>query len=222
MDERWKRLLLGFGIMFGMQFLAAFFGLKLGQNFPETTFYIMLGFTLAAYFGGGLVMGLLADHVIILEPLLVSLLAITLNTTISALSATQAGESAGTLQFADVLLMAYALKKGAVLSLLFAMAAVVIAALAGALVGERIATPTYDWISTAAPIVGLVSLVIGPIFLLAFSGTEKGNPAVPWPFLIIIMLAFVIVVGVGYLLFTREHNEAEEISISPDHRRDLS
>ena len=220
MDERWKRLLLGFGIMFGMQFLAAFFGLKLGQNFPETTFYIMLGFTLAAYFGGGLVMGLLADHVIILEPLLVSLLAITLNTTISALSTSQAGD--GTLQFADVLLMAYALKKGAVMSLLLAMTAVVIAALAGALVGERIATPTYDWISTAAPIVGLVSLVIGPIFLLAFSGTEKGNPAVPWPFLIIIMLAFVIVVGVGYLLFTREHNESEEISISPDHRRDLS
>ncbi len=220
MNERWKRLLLGFGIMFGMQFLAAYLGLKLGQSFPETTFYIMLGFTLAAYFGGGLVMGLLADHVIILEPLLVSLLAITLNTTISALSTGQGGD--GTLQFADVLLMAYALKKGAVLSLLFAMAAVVIAALAGALVGERIATPTYDWISTAAPIVGLVSLVIGPIFLLAFSGTEKGNPAVPWPFLIIIMLAFVIVVGVGYLLFTREHNEAEEISISPDHRRDLS
>lgn len=220
MNERWKRLLLGFGIMFGMQFLAAYLGLKLGQSFPETTFYIMLGFTLAAYFGGGLVMGLLADHVIILEPLLVSLLAITLNTTISALSTSQGGD--GTLQFADVLLMAYALKKGAVMSLLLAMAAVVIAALAGALVGERIATPTYDWISTAAPIVGLVSLVIGPIFLLAFSGTEKGNPAVPWPFLIIIMLAFVIVVGVGYLLFTREHNEAEEISISPDHRRDLS
>lgn len=218
MDARMKRLLIGFGIMFGMQFLAAYLGLKTGGNNPESTFYIMLGFTLAAYFGGGLVMGLLSDRIIVLEPAFAALISVAANASLAALSTKSTGE----LGIADVLFTSYAIQKMAVGSLLLAVGAVVAAALVGALVGERIAIPTYDWISSAATLFGLICLVIGPIFLLSRTGTERGLPGIPAPFMIIIVLLFLVVVGIGYFLFTRETNEAEEISISPEKRRDLS
>jgi len=52
--------------------------------------------------------------------------------------------------------------------------------------------------------------------LLTIGGSQANN--LPWYCWVAILSALLTVIIVGFLRFTRESHEAEDISISPDHR----
>src|SRR5438552_5138364 len=69
MTDRNRRIVIGFGLMFGLQFIVAWiarfwFGIVGSAN---TIVGILLIFTVAIYFGGGMVMGLLSEKMLWLE-----------------------------------------------------------------------------------------------------------------------------------------------------------
>ena len=81
MTDRNRRLLIGFALMFGLQFIVAWiartwFGIVGGAS---NIVGILLIFTVAIYFGGGMVMGLLSERMLWLEVLAVSSGAVILN-----------------------------------------------------------------------------------------------------------------------------------------------
>jgi hypothetical protein len=62
---------------------------------------------------------------------------------------------------------------------------------------------------------------VGPFALLALGGRNTGNqPELPWYFLVIVLVLLLVIVGVGFVMFTRESHYDEEISISPETRRE--
>jgi hypothetical protein len=81
MTDRNRRLLIGFGLMFGLQFIVAWVARTwLGiVGSVNNIVGILLIFTIAIYFGGGLVMGLLSERSKWLELLAVSTGAVILN-----------------------------------------------------------------------------------------------------------------------------------------------
>jgi hypothetical protein len=67
-----------------------------------------------------------------------------------------------------------------------------------------------------------VGAIVGPFVLLAIGGRDPNNPNetnLPWYFLVIVLVVVLAIVGAGFLMFTRESRDAEEISISPEHQR---
>ena len=58
--------------------------------------------------------------------------------------------------------------------------------------------------------------LIGPFALLTIGGSQSNN--LPWYFWAAILLMLLAVLCVGYLRFTRESHEAQDVSISPDRR----
>ena len=62
----------------------------------------------------------------------------------------------------------------------------------------------------------VAAAVVTPFALLTVGGSESNN--LPWYFWTIVSLLVLVVISVGYLRFTREFNEAKDISIRPDNR----
>lgn len=213
MRDRMNRMLIGFGLMFGLQFVVAwlaksFFGMAGDANI---IIGIPLVITVAVYFGGGLIMGLLSERLNLLEPLAIALLAVALNMACYAVGAAP-----------DLTFMSVALKSGSpVLPLAINLGSVVLASMAGAFLGARLNAHAEDWFSRAATLAGFFSLIFGPFLLLMVSGRDAGRPGLPWYVMVIVGLLFVIVAGIGYALFARKKDDISEISISPDYRRDL-
>jgi hypothetical protein len=202
---------IGFSLMFGLQFVVAWaaralFGVAGDVN---NIVGIPLIFTVAVYFGGGLVMSLLSEEFSWFEPLIVAALAVVINAFCYFLGA------APDLTFVSVAFTS----KAPVLPLIVNFGSVILAALAGGFVGARIQSPNDDWISRGAILLGIISLIIGPFLLLTASGQDHGRAGLPWYVVTIIALVFLVIVGIGYALSNREHHEADEISISPDHRK---
>src|SRR4051794_28345677 len=85
-----KRMVIGFSLMLGLQMIVAWAGKKwlivAGDN--NNIAGIPLIITVAVYFGGGLVMGLLTGKMSWLEPFLVTLLAVVANVLFSIIGAT--------------------------------------------------------------------------------------------------------------------------------------
>ena len=82
MTDRRRRLLIGFGLMFGLQFIVAWvartwFGIVGGSY---NIVGLLLIFTVAIYVGGGLAMGLLSEKAAWLELLLTASCSVILNT----------------------------------------------------------------------------------------------------------------------------------------------
>jgi len=66
-----------------------------------------------------------------------------------------------------------------------------------------------------APLLKFVALaLVAPFILLTIGLNESNN--LPWYFWATILLMLLAVICVGFLKFTRESHEAEEISINPD------
>ncbi len=81
MTDRNRRMLIGFGLIFGLQFVVAWvartwFGIVGSAN---NIVGLLLIFTVAVYFGGGMVMGLLSEKANWLELLMTASSAIILN-----------------------------------------------------------------------------------------------------------------------------------------------
>jgi len=62
----------------------------------------------------------------------------------------------------------------------------------------------------------IAAALIGPFVLLTVGGSQSNN--LPWYFWAGILLLLLLVICVGFLRFTRESHDAEDISISPDRR----
>jgi heme/copper-type cytochrome/quinol oxidase subunit 2 len=80
--------------------------------------------------------------------------------------------------------------------------------------------PQERAVDRIALLVGLLGAVIGPFVLLAISGTDPASPdqaSLPWYVLVLVILVVLVVIGVGFLMFTRE-SHPEDTSISPDRR----
>jgi hypothetical protein len=209
MTDRIKRMMIGVGLMFGLQFIVStaanrWFGVA-GDVYNVVGIPLIL--TVAVYFGGGLVMGLLAEKVNRLELLLASISAVVLNVILYSIGAAS-----------DLTFIAIAFGSHTpILSLVINLGSVILAAFAGGFIGARIQTPNNDWISRSIPLLGFLSLVVGPFLLLMASGQNQGRSGLPWYVMVIVGLLFLIVSGVGYFLFNRDNDAG--ISISPDRHK---
>jgi peptidoglycan/LPS O-acetylase OafA/YrhL len=62
----------------------------------------------------------------------------------------------------------------------------------------------------------VAAALVAPFALLTLGGSQSNN--LPWYFWLAILLMLFLVICVGFLRFTREPREAEDISISPNRR----
>jgi hypothetical protein len=160
-----------------------------------------LGYTLAAFIAGGYVMGWMAERIVILEPLIAAIAALLIDFVF-----TQAGLLKGT----GVFLFSLALQERDYENALIIAAVAVVAAIAGALAGERRTVPEEDWVSQTFLVLGLSGLLLGPFFLLGIY--------LPAGYLVIIGAAlFAGIVAAGYR-FGKAGSGAEAISISSTER----
>lgn len=59
----------------------------------------------------------------------------------------------------------------------------------------------------------VLAALVGPFILLTIGGSQSNN--LPWSFWATILLMLSMVICVGFLRFTREYRDADNISISP-------
>jgi hypothetical protein len=219
MRNRIKWILVGLGFTFGLQVLisliytAIAYSAASGSGIPQDTIVITtFGFMLGAFLIGGFVVGWMSEEVRVLDALIVAVL--TLILTLFVYTALPTGNKG---QFVSGYLLANLTRGG-----LFVVCALIAAAI-GAFWGSRVKVPQEGAIDRVAILVGLVGAVAGPFVLLALGGADPTNPNqsnLPWYFLVIVILLVLVIVGVGFVLFTRESHYEDEISISPEHHKD--
>lgn len=219
MKDRIKWILVGLGFTFGLQVLisliytAIAYSAARGTAVPQDTIVITaFGFMLGAFLIGGFVVGWMSEEVRVLDSLLVA--ALTLILTLLVYSALPTGNKG---QFVSGYLLAN-IRRGT----LFVVVALVGSAI-GAYWGSHVKVPQEGVLDRVALVIGLVGAVAGPFVLLALGGADPTNPNqpnLPWYFLVIVILLVLVIVGVGFILFTRESHYEDEISISPEHHKE--
>ena len=219
MRDRIKWTLIGLGFTFGLQVIISllFTGVAYGAARNEAdvlsdrTLLAAYVLSIGAFLMGGFVIGWMSEELRVLDSILVALLSLLL---VSLVYAALPGVSRG--QFVSGYFLG-ALKRGLVFTFLSGGAAA-----AGAFWGWHITVPQERAVDRIALLIGLLGAVIGPFVLLAIGGTDPGNPnqaALPWYVLVIVIIAVLIIIGLGFLMFTREAHP-EEISISPDRQKE--
>jgi hypothetical protein len=98
---------------------------------------------------------------------------------------------------------------------LFSLLALIASAI-GAYWGWHVKVPHEGFIDRAALLIGLAGAVVGPYVLVATAG-DQATAGLPWYFLATLLVVLLVIVGVGYVMFTRESHYEDEISISPEH-----
>jgi hypothetical protein len=68
----------------------------------------------------------------------------------------------------------------------------------------------------SAALIGIILAVAGPFLMLTIGGRDANN--LPWYIWVIIPMLLISVIALGFLMFRRESNEAQDISISPKRR----
>jgi MFS family permease len=218
MKDRIKWILVGLSFTFGLQVLIslaftaiAYSAASSQTGVPPDTFIITaFGLTLGAFLVGGFVIGWMSEEFRVLDSLLVTV--ITLALSLLVYTALPHGNKA---QFVSGYLL-NDLRRGA-LFLVFAL----IAASIGAYWGWHVTVPREGVLDRIALLIGLVGAIVGPFVLLAIGGNDPNNPNetnLPWYFLVIVLVIVLAIVGVGFLMFTRDSRDAEEISISPERK----
>jgi len=106
-------------------------------------------------------------------------------------------------------------------SLLFASLALIASAI-GSYWGWHVKVPQEGVLDRVALLLGLVGAVVGPFVLLAVGGRDSNGGAgnLPWYFLVVVLVLVLAIVAAGFVMFTRESHYEEEISISPETRRE--
>ena len=219
MKDRIKWILVGLGFTFGLQVIISLiytgiaYSAASGSAVPQDTIVITaFGLMLGAFLIGGFVVGWMSEEVRVLDSIIVA--ALTLVLTLLVYSALPSGNKG---QFVSGYLLNN-VNRGAVF-----VALALIAAAIGSFWGSRVKVPQEGVLDRVALLIGLVGAVVGPFVLLAVGGNDPNNPNqanLPWYFLVIVILVVLAIVGVGFVLFTRESHYDEEISISPEHHKD--
>jgi MFS family permease len=227
MKSRIKGMLIGLGFTFGLQVIISliFTGFAFAAARSETGAsegwhsLVFFGLTLGAFLVGGFVLGWMEESPRIVDALIVA--AITLALSALIYSVLPQGNKG---QFITGQLLSggadqISLNGRGMLFVLLALAAAPI----GAYLGYRQETPEEGRFDRIALLVGLIGAVVGPFILLAVGGRgtrETGQPELPWYVLAIVLVVLLVIVGVGFVMFTRESHYEEEISISPETRRE--
>lgn len=68
----------------------------------------------------------------------------------------------------------------------------------------------------AAAFIGITIALIGPVLLITNGGRELRH--LPWYTWTVLSVLLLLAIIIGFLMFKRISHEAEDISISPDHR----
>jgi hypothetical protein len=221
MKDRIKWMLAGLGFTFGLQVIislmftgvayrAARSGTSLGQ---DLALVVAFSLVVGAFLIGGFVIGWMNEAVRLVDSALVALAAISLSYLVY-----RTLEQGRPAQFVTGYLLSDLGR-----ALLFISLALV-AALVGAYWGWHVKVPQEGLIDRVALLVGLVGVVVGPFVLLAVSGGDPTNPSqpnLPWYFLAVVLSLVLVIVGVGFVMFTRESKYEDEISISPEHHKQL-
>lgn len=216
MKDRTKWILVGLGFTFGLEVIISlvFTGLahesanNNASALQDPILMIAFGLSLAAFMIGGFVIGWMSEEMRVLDSLFVTVAAMMLISLVYvALPHTNRG------QFVSGYFLS-SIKGGAIFASLALIAAAV-----GSYWGWHVTVPQEGVLDRVALLVGLLGAIVGPFVLLAIGGTDPHNPDetnLPWYFLVIVLVVVLAIIGVGFLMFTREpHNE--DISISPEH-----
>jgi MFS family permease len=213
MRDRIKWTLIGLGFTFGLQIIISllFSGIanRTARNQIDIWWMIAYGLALGAFLVGGFVIGWMSEERRMLDATLVTVVALML---VSLVYLALPNASRG--QFVSGYFLS-----GFQRSLIFTLLSLGGAA-AGAYLGWHVKVPQEHAVDRIALLVGLLGAVIGPFVLLAISGTDPASPdqaSLPWYVLVMVILVVLVVIGVGFLMFTRE-SHPEDTSISPDRR----
>jgi hypothetical protein len=223
MKKRIKWMLVGLGFTFGLQVLLSliFTGIAISAARSETgtqeqsISLLVLSFAIGSFLVGGFVIGWMEEAMRILDAVAVAILTLVLSAVIYAFLPIKD-------QFVTGLLLGGKSDRFEVtgLGVLFIVLSLTAAA-AGAYLGGKVSVPQESAIDRIALLLGLIGAVVGPFVLLAIGGQPSSSqPNLPWYFLVIVLLLLLIIVGAGFVMFTRESHYEEEISISPDVRRE--
>ena len=230
MKDRIKWILVGLGFTFGLQviisliFTAIAFSNRSSQAdvVSDTAVAVAFGAAIGAFLIGGFVIGWLTEELRVLDSITAAVL--TLALTLLVYTALPSGNKA---QFITGHFLAVRdphihllndVWRGLLLSVLALIAAAI-----GAYWGWHLKVPQEGALDRVALVLGLVGAIVGPFVLLAIGGRDPANPNapnLPWYFLTTVLVLVLVIVGVGFVLFTRESHYDDEISISPEHHKD--
>jgi len=220
MKDRIKWILVGLGFTFGLQVIISllFTGIAYSNResaadvVSDTAAAVAFGAALGAFLIGGFVIGWLTEELRVVDSLIVAVLTLALTLLVyTALPSGNQGQFVSGYLLSDV-------RRGA----LFAVVAL-IAGVIGAYWGWHLKVPQEGVFDRIALVAGLVGAVVGPFVLLAIGGRDPSSPnapILPWYFLAIVLVLVLVIVGAGFVLFTRESHYDDEISISPEHHKE--
>jgi hypothetical protein len=206
MKERLKWLCVGVGVMYGMQLLILLIVHNLIPATAPPGFSNLLAtvvYTLVAFMAGGFVIGLMAERIEIIEPVIATVVTLAIDVV-----TTLAGGLSG------MFLFSFAVGQGDYGIALTIGGVGVVAALAGALAGERLAVPVESWIDQALIILGLVGLVMGPYFVI--------SSAMSIPRSVTVGFGILLLGGIWWVShhFHKQDEEEEAMSIRPGAARE--
>ena len=206
MKERLKWLCVGVGVMYGMQLLILLIVHNLIPASAPPGFSNLLAtvvYTLVAFMAGGFVIGLMAERIEIIEPVIATVVTLAIDVV-----TTLAGGLSG------MFLFSFAVGQGDYGIALTIGGVAVVAALAGALAGERLAVPMESWIDQALIILGLVGLVMGPYFVI--------SSAMSIPRSVTVGFGILLLGGIWWVShhFHKQDEEEEAMSIRPEAARE--
>lgn len=221
MKHRMKWMLFGLGFTFGIQAtISLIANLLFGktQSSQGIILVLVFGLTLGAFLVGGFAIGLMSEKIRLLDSAIAAMTTILLNGLLlllvsaggsSYLAMNWLNDSAGRISITGQ-------------SFLYIILALV-ASMAGTYIGWRVQAPQEKQFDRIVLLVGLMGAVIGPFAMFSFEGSDTANTneqPFPWYFLVIVILLVLVIMGVGFLMFTRESHNADDISISPPKSED--
>jgi MFS family permease len=220
MKDRIKWILIGLGFTFGFQVIISllFTGIAYSNRssaadvVSDTAVAVAFGAAVGAFLIGGFVIGWLTEDLRVVDSLIVAVL--TLALTLLVYTALPSGNKG---QFISGQLLSN-VSRGSLLAILALIAGTI-----GSYWGWHLKVPQEGVLDRIALVLGLVGAIVGPFVLLAVGGRDATNAnatSLPWYFLAIVLLVVLVIVGVGFVLFTRESHYEDEISISPEHHKE--
>ena len=216
MTHRVKQMLIGLGFTFGLQAGISFLATLLFSNqlkTPGILFVLFFGLTLGAFLVGGFVLGVLSDRLRLGDAALVTVATLLLSGLVLSSSAegnnfylrgNWLNDASGhfSIPAQSFVCMALAL----------------VASSVGCYAGWRVGIPQEGQFDRVALLLGLLGAIVGPFLLFSIGGdstTNSSQQGLPWYFLAIVILVVLVIMGIGFLMFTRDSHHAEEISIHP-------